>query len=256
MDDLKRLLKYVQPYWLIFVFAVIAMVFAAVFETAVGALIVPIIDQFSKTPALAETKTLFDLSSLVPRDDWFRAWLMIAGLLLAFTILKGLAEYFSSYLMAKIGQSAVLNIRGELYDHLIGQSAVFFEKHRTNYLVSRLVVSCSAIELAVSSNLRDVLRESFLLIAFIGAAFYFNWRLTLGSLVIAPIIAFLTSNFSKKIRKLADVSLEGNKNLSDTSQETLSNHVIVKAYNAEKREQHRFIDVAKIIARANLRSAK
>ena len=255
MDDFTRLLKYVRPYWSIFLLAVVAMILVAVFETAIGSLLVPIFDQFLQNPAI-ETKTPFDLNSLIPRDDWYRAWLVIAGLLLTFTIGKGIAEYFSSYLMARIGQSAVLELRSELYRHLLAQPTVFFEKHRTNFLVSRLVVSCSAIELAVSSNLRDVLRESFMLVAFLGAAFYFNWRLTLGSLVIAPIIAFLTMNFSRRMRKLADVSLEGNKNLNDTSQETLSNQIIVKAYAAEPREQKRFMDVARVIARSNLRSAR
>jgi ATP-binding cassette, subfamily B, bacterial MsbA len=256
MNDLTRLLKYIRPHWLTFVLAVVAMVVGAAFETAVGALIVPIFDQFNTNPTVAQTKTLFSLSKLIPTDNWYRAWLWIAGLIISFTILKGIAEYFSSYLMAKIGQSAVLKLRGELYDHLLAQSTTFFERHRTNYLVSRLVVSCSAIELAVSSNLRDVLRESFMLIAFLCAALYFNWRLTFGALVIGPIIALLTANFSRRIRKLADVSLEGNKNLTDTSQESLANQVIVKAYSAEPREKKRFLDVARIIARANLRSAK
>ena len=255
MNDFIRLLRYVRPYWLIFLFAVIAMVLAAVFETATGALLVPIFDQFMANPAI-DTKTPFDLNSLVPRDNWYDAWLVISALLLTFTVLKGIAEYFSSYLMARIGQSSILRLRSELYDHLLRQPSVFFEKHRTNFLVSRLVVSCSAIELAVSSNLRDVLRETFMLIFFIGAAFYLNWRLTLGSLIIAPIIAFLTMNFSKRMRKLAAVSLEGNKDLSDTSQEVLSNQVIVKAYSAEARETKRFSNVANTIARANLRSAR
>lgn len=255
MNDLRRLLKYVQPYWLIFLFALAAMVLGAVLETATGALLVPIFNQFSENPG-RDSKTLFDLGSLIPKDDWYKAWIVISGLLISFTLLKGVAEYFSAYLMAKIGQSAVLKLRSELYEHLLRQSAVFFEKHRTNFLVSRLVVSCAAIELAVSSNLRDVLRESFLLVFCIGAAFYYNWRLTLGSLIIAPIIALLTTNFSRRLRKLADVSLEGNKNLNDTSQEALSNHIIVKAYSAEPREQKRFLDVAELIARANLRSAR
>jgi len=139
MKDLKRLLKYVRPYWLIFLLAVVAMILTAVFETATGALLVPIFDQFLQNPAV-KTKTLFDLNSLIPRNDWFRAWIVISALLISFTVLKGIAEYFSSYLMARIGQSAVLKLRAELYEHLLKQSAVFFEKHRTNFLVSRLVV--------------------------------------------------------------------------------------------------------------------
>src|SRR5580765_8174055 len=198
MNDLKRLLKYVRPYWLIFLLAVIAMFLGALFETATGALLVPIFNQFLPGAAI-KSKTLFDLSSLIPRGDWFKGWMAISALLLAFTVLKGIAEYFSSYLMAKIGQSAILKLRSELYEHLLKQSAVFFEKHRTNYLVSRLVVSCSAIELAVSSNLRDVLRESVMLVFFISAAVYYNWKLTLGALIIAPIIALLTSGFSSRM---------------------------------------------------------
>jgi subfamily B ATP-binding cassette protein MsbA len=254
MKDLQRLLKYVRPYWLTFIAAIVAMVLTATFETATGALLVPVFDQF--LPTGQRSKTLFDLNSLVPRNDWFKAWIAISALLLAFTILKGISEYFSSYLMSKIGQSSILNLRRELYDHLLKQPVSFFDKHRTNFLVSRLVVSCAAIEQAVSSNLRDVLRESFMLVFFLGAAFYFNWRLMLGALVLAPVIGFLTSRFSRSLRRLSEESFEGNKLLSDTAQETLANHTIVKAYGAETREQGRFARVAKLIAKANLRSGR
>ena len=158
--------------------------------------------------------------------------------------------------MAKIGQSAVLQLRQELYTHLLNQSADFFQKHRTNYLVSRLVTSCAAIELAVSSNLRDILRESFMLIGCLGAAFYYNWRLMLAALIIAPIIGGLTSKFSKSLRKLAEENFESNKFLTDAAQEALSNQTIVKAYRAESREKSRFKKFAENIALANLRSAK
>ena len=254
MQDLKRLLSYVRPHWLTFVLALFAMLMVAVFETATGALLVPIFNQF--LGSARESDTIFDLSGIVPEDDWMRAWIVISALLIAFTMGKGVAEYFSSYLMARIGQSAVLKLRRELYDHLLTQSATFFEKQRTNFLVSRLVVSCSAIELAVSSNLRDVLRESFMLVFFFSAAFYYNWRLLLGALIIAPIIAFLTTTFSRRLRNLAEISVEGNKTLSDTAQEAIANHSIVKAYRAEGREAERFSRTANIIARANLRSGQ
>lgn len=231
------------------------MVFVAAFETAIGGLLVPLFDQMLPVSSV-DTKTVFDLNSLIPRDDWYKAWLVIAGLLLLFTVCKGVAEYFSSYLMAKIGQTTVLNLRKQLYDHILSQPASFFEKHRTNYLVSRLVVSCSAIEQAVSANLRDVLREFLLLIFLLGAAFYMNWRLMLGAILIGPIIAYLTTQFSKRLRRFSEESFAGNKMLTDTAQETLANQTIVKAYGAETREKERFARVANIIAKANLRSGR
>ncbi len=256
MNEFTRILKYLRPHLSTFVLATLAMILAAFFETATGALLVPIFDQTFGSKLGEISPTLFYLQKLIPQDNWYHAWLMISVLLFSFTIIKGIAEYFSSYLMAKIGQAGVLQLRQELYTHLLGQSADFFQKHRTNYLVSRLVTSCSVIELAVSSNLRDILRESFMLVFFIGAAFYFNWRLLLAALVIAPIIGGLTSKFSRSLRKLAEENFESNKFLSDSAQEALSNQTIVKAYRAENREQTRFLRFAENIARANLRSAK
>ena len=255
MNDLKRLLRYVRPHWLTFAFAILAMILVAIFETATGTLLMPIFDQFLPN-AVKKSPGVFDLYNIIPKDDWLRAWMMISGLLVGFAVCKGIAEYFSSYLMAKIGQSAVLSLRQELYDHLLKQPATFFERHRTNFLVSRLVVNCSAIELAVSANLRDVLRESFMLVFFLGMAFYINWRLMLGALIIAPIIAFLTTTFSKSLRRLAERTVEGNKALTDTAQEAIANHAIVKAYTAEPREMGRFTKMARLIARANLRSGQ
>ena len=43
---------------------------------------------------------------------------MIAILLIVFTLGKGIAEWCSTYLMARIGQSAVLKLRQDLYNHL------------------------------------------------------------------------------------------------------------------------------------------
>lgn len=255
MKEFERLLKYLRPHLLVFALALLAMIFVAVFESATLALLVPIFDQFLPSAA-KNSATLFGLQKLIPQNDWYQAWMMISILLISFTALKGVAEYFSSYLMAKIGQSAVLDLRHELYAHLLNQSSNFFERHRTNYLVSRLVISCSSIELAVSSNMRDLLRESFMLVAFLGGAFYYNWRLMTGALIIAPILGVLTGKFSKSLRKLSEESIEGNKLLSDTAQETLANQTIVKAYSAEDRELSRFSKAARIIARANLRSGR
>ena len=254
MHDLRRLLKYLKPHWAIFSVATFAMLLVGLLESAIGGLIVPIFDQaFSETGT--RTPTLFGLQHLIP-ESGLEAWKIISILLLLFTLAKGVAEYFSTYLMARIGQSAVLKLRQDLYSHVLSQSATFFERHRTNYLVSRLVSSAAAIEAAVTSVLRDMLRESFTLIAFLAASFYYSWRLTLGSLVIAPIIALLTAKFSTRLRNLSRESFEGNKELTDTAQEALSNQTIVKAFRAEVRESQRFTTVAKRIVNANLRSAR
>lgn len=255
MQEFRRLLKYLKPHMGIFSLATVCMVVVGLLESATGALIVPIFDQAFAGEAGQRTPTLFGLQNFIPASG-LAAWRTIAILLIVFTLVKGVAEYFSSYLMARVGQAAVFRLRQDLYGHVLAQSANFFERHRTNYLVSRLVTSAAAIEVAVTATLRDMLRESFTLIAFLSASFYYNWRLTLGALLIAPVIAFLTARFGRALRNLARESFEGNKRLTDTAQEALANQTIVKAYRAEEHESRRFSEVAREIVRANLRSAK
>ncbi len=181
MRDLRRLLKYLRPHWPIFTVAILAMLVVGILETAIGGLIVPILDQAFVTGVGQRTPTIFGLQHLIPQAP-LGAWKMISILLIVFTLGKGIAEYVSTYLMARIGQSAVLKLRQDLYSHLLAQSATFFERHRTNYLVSRLVSSAAAIETAVSSTIRDMLRESFTLIMFLASAFFYSWRLTVIAL--------------------------------------------------------------------------
>jgi len=254
MRDFRRLLRYLLPHTGTFVIATLAMIAGALLESATLALVIPIVDQALTPGGGQRTSTPFGLERLIPPSG-LAAWRTIALLLVVFTIVKGVAEYFSTYLMAYIGQSSILRLRQELYSHLLSQSAKFFERHRTNYLVSRLISSAAAIEAAVTVTLRDMLREGLTLIALLGMSFWVNWRLTLGSLLIAPPIAGLTMRFSSSLRKLARESFEGSKHLTDTAQEALANQSIVKAYRGETRERNRFTRVAERIRRANLRSA-
>ena len=253
MRDLRRLLRYIKPHWQIFALATFAMFLSGLLETATGGLIVPIFDLAQGVGP--RTATLFSLQRIIP-DSGVGAWKTISILLLVFTLAKGVTAYLSTVWMASIGQSAVLKLRQDLYSHLLSQSASFFERHRANYLVSRLVSSASAIEASVANTLRDMLREGFTLIFFLSACFYFSWRLTLASLAIAPIVAVLTARFGTALRNLSRESFEGYKELTDTAQEALSNQTIVKAYRAEAHESSRFTTVAKRIVRANLRTAK
>lgn len=255
MEDIKRLFKYVRPNLSLFIVAFVAMIFAALFETAIGAMMVPLLDQFQLSNNTSSA-TLFRLHELIPTNDWWRAWIIIASMIISFTLLKGVASFTSQYLMSKIGQSAILELRRELYAHLFSQSASFFQQHRTNFLIARIVTSCALIEQTVSAQFRDLLREGLMIIFFVSAAFYFNWKLMLIALLLGPLIGMITSRFSKSLRKLADVSLKGTQAMTDTAQEAISNQMIVKSFSAVKMEQSRFKKAAEVIAKAHVRAAK
>src|SRR5260221_4940327 len=94
------------------------MIVVALLDAAITALVVPILDQALAHGGVHASATPFALQRLIPPSG-LAAWRMIALLLVGFTIIKGVADYFSTYLMAYIGQSSILRLRQELYSHLL-----------------------------------------------------------------------------------------------------------------------------------------
>ena len=101
MRDLRRLLGYLKPHWGTFALATFAMLVVGLLESAIGALIVPIFDQAFAQDG-RRTETLFGLQQIIP-ESGLGAWKTISILLLTFTLAKGVAEYFSTFLMARVG---------------------------------------------------------------------------------------------------------------------------------------------------------
>ena len=108
MRDLRRLLIYLKPHGGKFALATVAMFAVGLLQSAIGALIVPIFDQALRpeTDGGERTPTLFGLQNFIP-DSGFEAWRTIALLLVLFTLAKGVAEYCSTYFMARSAESVM-----------------------------------------------------------------------------------------------------------------------------------------------------
>ena len=129
MDAFRRLLRYTRSHTGLISGAVVAMVVYGTASAAIAWLIKPIVDD------------------VLPSQD--RLGFVISTLLIAYA-LKGLGAYFSSYLMDDIGQRVVLQIRDELFGHLLNQSAAFFARRSTGQLLSRINNDVSQVQRAVA----------------------------------------------------------------------------------------------------------
>jgi subfamily B ATP-binding cassette protein MsbA len=73
----------------------------------------------------------------------------VAWAILAAYLLKGIGSYFSSYLMADVGQHVVLDLRNNMFRHTLGQSAAFFKARSTGQLLSRLTNDIGQVQQVV-----------------------------------------------------------------------------------------------------------
>lgn len=255
MKEFRLLLKYVKPYAGLFSVAFILSSMVGLFEAARIALVKSIIDALQGASAYASNALAakVDVTHYLPQGT--DAWPVIAALLVLFTIARGASDYASSVLMWRIGVSVVVKLRQKLYDHILKQSAEFFNEFPTNILTTHIISDAERVQTAVSSLLSDLLQESMTFLFLLGLVFYMNWRLTLIVLLIGPVIYLMTVKFGRKLRRIAHTTQKGTEDVLDIAQETIAGNRVVKAFGMEPFEQQRFGGALARLARTQVRSA-
>jgi len=231
VNPLTRLLRYARPYRGRFAIALLAMVVYGGASAWLAWLVKPIFDE-----VLIKQQSL----SVV-------AWAILAAYLL-----KGIGSYFSSYLMADVGQHVVLDLRNNMFRHTLGQSAAFFKSHSTGQLLSRLTSDIGQVQQVVSETVADLLRESMAVIGFAGLLFSYDPGLALVCLTGAPLVLYPLVRLGQRLRRTTKRGQEHLEHMSHTATEAFTGHRIVKAFGAEDREAARFGLAAHALYRVNL----
>jgi ATP-binding cassette, subfamily B, bacterial MsbA len=176
--------------------------------------------------------------------------------LLLLTALKGLFLYYSNYSMSFVGQSVVMDLRSDLYRHVLSQSMGFFSSNSTGVLMSRLGSDVEQIQEAFSTSIAELFRESVLLLALVIWVFYIDWKLAGMALLILPAALLFTLLMGSRIRKVSLRSRENVASLSDLLQQSISGIRIVKAFGMEGHEGQEFDHGARQLFRSNLRASR
>jgi len=256
MEDFRILLKNVRPYAGMFAIAFVLMTLVGLFEAGRTALLKSIIDILSGNPNVVNVglAARIDVSHYLPSGT--NPLPLIAVLLVLFTAIRGSSEYLSNVLMWRIGVGAVVDLRQRLYDHILQQSSEFFTEHPTNALTAHIISDAEKVQVAVSTLLADLLREGLTFLALLSLVFVLNWRLTLGIVLVGPLIYLLTVRFGRRLRRIAHSTQEGTEDVLDIAQETISSYRIVKAFGMEKFEQRKFREALLHLARTQVRAAR
>lgn len=261
MIDFSRLLRFLRPYRIIFAISVVLMIATGLCEGGTILLLKPIFDTISGGSSkggdfaglpLFLRHFMASVSSAGPAGSLRTVAFLLVGLTLA----KGVAEYFSSFYMSRIGQSVIADLRSSLYDRITRQSAPFFSRHPTNELIAHLISDAALVERAVSDTLRDTLRESVSLVVYLALLFGFNWRLASAILLLAPPVAILVTNFNRRLRNYINSRQQSGAEMLDVAQEAIASQRVVKAFGMEEYESRRFRNAARKQMRDQLKAMR
>jgi subfamily B ATP-binding cassette protein MsbA len=260
MNPLLRLVGYARRYFGALAVAV-ALMAAASLATAmmpllVGPILYGVLDpKVGSDPILLYTDPIFHhkffLNDLFP-DAIHNIGSMIMLAVLGVFIVKGICDYFGNYLVNYVGFSAVTNLRNTVFEKVQKQGAEFFEAQSTGRLMSSIMNDIDKVQVAISHLLADFFRQLFTATCLVFVVVGKDWRLAVLSIVVVPLIILPTRKIGRRIRGTSRRTQEKQGELNQILQETLSGHMVVKAFGAEGYETKRFRDAAHKLLKTNL----
>jgi len=177
----------------------------------------------------------------------------LLALLIGTTIIKVITEYGAITASAYLGQSVVRDLRVDLFRKILNQPLRFFDRNPTGELMSRISADIERIQSAASDTLADALKQGAITVFMVGTILYLDWKLSLASFVLIPLVLFPTAWLGKRLRSLSRSNQIEMAEMSNVMFEAFSGNRIVKAFLMEDAENRRFGQVAQRLFRTNLR---
>lgn len=155
-------------------------------------------------------------------------------------VCKNAARYLSAYLISPLEQGIIMKIRERLFHHLTTLGLGFYTHKRKGDVIGTLVSDIQVVQESVISTLQSMIREPLTIVFFIGSLFMISWKLTLFTLTILPLTAFLVNIIRQSLKRKARLGQKYLAELIAMIDEFVSGIRIVKAFQKEAFERERY----------------
>ncbi|OGA48228.1 MAG: lipid A export permease/ATP-binding protein MsbA [Betaproteobacteria bacterium RIFCSPLOWO2_12_FULL_62_58] len=231
-----RLLKYVAPYRSVFGLALAGMVIVAATEPALPAILKPLLD-----------------GTFVEKDATIMRWMPL--LIVALFVVRGPAEYLAHYSIAWVGQKVVMDLRNAMFKKLLELPTPYYDDHPTGNLISKLTFDVTQVTAAATSVLTVIFKDALSIVGLLAWMLWLNWKLTLLSLVIAPIIIIVVRLISVRLRRASRDAQHAMGDITQVLGEAADGHKVVKLFGGQQYEAGRFDGQANRLRRLAMKQA-
>lgn len=219
---LGGLLPFLSPYRGLVAMALLALVLTAAVSLILPMAVRRVVDNFN-----ADAEIL---------DIYFSAAIVIAGL---FAVGSGLRYY----LVTRLGERVVADIRRALFDRVMGLSPAFFEKILTGEVLSRITTDTTLILSLIGSSISIALRNSLILLGGLVLMFLTSGKLAGLVLLIVPAVVLPIVFLGRKLRRLGRENQDWIASSSGSASEALTSVQTVQAFTHEGATRAAFAEV-------------
>ncbi len=164
-------------------------------------------------------------------------WLAIAAIVF---FVRSVLQYWKNIVMIRASLDVALDLRQGVYAHLHRLGMDYYERNKTGDLSYRLTEDIDRIAEVIHKMSQQFLSCVLQLIAIPIYMLYLNWQLTLASLVLAPLMAWLIGAFGQRLLDQSRTSQRQISSLSALLTEVFGSMRLVQAFAAQEFEQQRF----------------
>ena len=218
-----RLLRYVKPYWHAFAVSILGMAVSAATEPLLPALLKPFLD-----------------GTFVHKDDLVLRWAPLIILVIFFV--RGLSSFVGAYAINWVGNKLVMDLRAEMFGKLLSLPTRYYDDHATGSLISKITYDVTNVTVAATSVVTITIRDSIIIIGLLGWLFYLDWKLTLLSLTVAPIVALVIRVINNRLRNSSRDTQVAMGSITQVIEESVTAHKVVKLFGGQHYEQNRFLN--------------
>jgi ATP-binding cassette subfamily B protein len=160
--------------------------------------------------------------------------LTIISIALLLMMLMSGANILRARLMAQLGQNSIRAVRDDLFAKMQLLPVKFFDKVPVGKLITRLTSDVDALQELVGNAIVSMVIDSLRLVGFLVVMFWLDWRLTLITLAVTPILAFALTYLTSRIGRAEDVVREQTSVVNANLQESISGIRVIQGFQAEE----------------------
>ena len=174
-------------------------------------------------------------------------------IILAAITFKNIFAWLSGQLGAGLQELVTRDLRDTVYRHLVQLPLSYFQRTRTGQVVARILTDTAQSKALITELVTRSLQSGATVIVSVVALVSLSWKLTLVSLVLAPLLIGALQPILKKLRKRHRRLSNEYGEMTSIVAEAVSGIRLVKATGAEPHESLRFTDASGRYAKAMTR---
>lgn len=257
MNTYFRLLLFAKPIGKFAIPYVFCTIITVVFGTLNLALLMPLLSVLFKSsnevveaavPILQKPEHFYEIkgwfnylsNTLYVELGPYEALKYICIVIVISVFISNLFRYLCQRIMENFRIHTLLKLRKAVFDSVMELHLGFFSNQRKGDVISKIASDVQTVQYSVTGTLQVVFKEPLQLIAYLVALFLLSPQLTLFSMAVIPVSAFLIARIVKGLKKEARAGQESFANMITYLDEALSGIKIIKSFNATRFVKDRF----------------